>query len=661
MATPPTSAEQPPQLPNIPTSCSPIIVNNDLAGVKPPSFVWDSSDLPQAFKKFRRYCEIFLSTPTYSSKKPEEIVNFILLWMGPRGVEIFDNLKNLTEADKRTPTKVWEAFSTYFEPKTNYRLARFQLREMVQQQGQSIDAFLTQLTAQAQKCKFPDPTITDDNILDQIIKGTAHDTVRKKFLDTDPDKLTLDAALNMARTFEATAQQILRFNQPQTAVNTVSRQRTTHTPTSKTVFSSSPSPSTLHKCRNCGGHHDRFKCPAHNSQCSYCHKFGHWAQVCLTKARRDVVNKAKTPAPPPTQTPRTNSRRRGQHKQRNVHSVEQQEEPIPYDSIESFHFDSIGRNDSPTQAFAELNIKLRRDTFATLKGKVDTGAQGNILPMRTYKNMYPQHIDCNGNPTLTKPNKDILTAYCGNKVKHYGTIDIPCQYKDSKWRNTTFYVAQTTGSVIYGLPTCAALGIVVLNCSVNLNNNTEITSAKDLQTFYSDRFKGIGKFPNKCHLTLKEDAHPIKHPPRKAPILLQERIKEELKRMEDLEVIRKVSENTDWISSITYVHKANGALRICLDPKDLNQNLKRGQHHIPTMEELGHKFAEATVFSKLDARSGYWCIELDTESQPLTTFNTPYGHYCFQRLPFGLNVSQDIFQAAMDENLEPRRCHLNCR
>ena len=45
---------------------------------------------------------------------------------------------------------------------------------------------------------FPDLTITDDNVLDQIIKGTAHDAVRKKFIDTDPDKLTLDAALNMA-------------------------------------------------------------------------------------------------------------------------------------------------------------------------------------------------------------------------------------------------------------------------------------------------------------------------------------------------------------------------------------------------------------------------------------------------------------------------------
>ena len=36
----------------------------------------------------------------------------------------------------------------------------------------------------------------------------------------------------------------------------------------------------------------------------------------------------------------------------------------------------------------------------------------------------------------------------------------------------------------------------------------------------------------------------------------------------------------------------------------------------------------------------------------LTTFRTPVGRYCFTRLPFGLNISQDIFQQCMDEILE---------
>ena len=58
------------------------------------------------------------------------------------------------------------------------------------------------------------------------------------------------------------------------------------------------------------------------------------------------------------------------------------------------------------------------------------------------------------------------------------------------------------------------------------------------------------------------------------------------------------------------------------------------------------------VFSKLDAKSGYWSIKLDEESQKLTTFQTPFGRYCFQRLPFGLSVSQDIYQMEIDHILE---------
>ena len=101
-----------------------------------------------------------------------------------------------------------------------------------------------------------------------------------------------------------------------------------------------------------------------------------------------------------------------------------------------------------------------------------------------------------------------------------------------------------------------------------------------------------------------------------------------------------------------YAIKQDGSLRVCLDPKDLNKALKRGQHHIPTTEELTHRFSGATVFSKLDAKSGYWSVVLDDDSQLLTTFNSPVGRFCFQRLPFGLNISQDVFQSAMDRILD---------
>ena len=128
---------------------------------------------------------------------------------------------------------------------------------------------------------------------------------------------------------------------------------------------------------------------------------------------------------------------------------------------------------------------------------------------------------------------------------------------------------------------------------------------------------------------------------------MTEELHEELKHMEDLDVIRKVSEPTDWVSSIALSRKSNDHLRVCLDPRDLNKALKRTHHRTPTLEEITFKLSGAQVFSKLDARHGYWSVVLDDESSLLTTFNSPDGRFCYKRLPFGLNVPQDIFLDAL--------------
>ena len=122
--------------------------------------------------------------------------------------------------------------------------------------------------------------------------------------------------------------------------------------------------------------------------------------------------------------------------------------------------------------------------------------------------------------------------------------------------------------------------------------------------------------------------------------------------MEKQGVIPKVSEHTDCCSSLAYSVKKDGSFRICIDPQKLIQALKRCPHKVPTLEELNPQFAGSTVFSNLDAKAGYWSVHLDPDSQLVTTFRTPFGQYCWTRLPFGLRVSQDIFQARMDEILE---------
>ena len=122
--------------------------------------------------------------------------------------------------------------------------------------------------------------------------------------------------------------------------------------------------------------------------------------------------------------------------------------------------------------------------------------------------------------------------------------------------------------------------------------------------------------------------------------------------MECLGVITCVDEPMDWVSSITYVQKANGELHLCLDPCDLNEAICHDHHKTPTLEEVAHKFTHSLFFTKLDACHGYWSIVLHQDSSLLTTFNSPFGRYCFLQLPFGLACSQDIFQKKMDQILK---------
>ena len=119
------------------------------------------------------------------------------------------------------------------------------------------------------------------------------------------------------------------------------------------------------------------------------------------------------------------------------------------------------------------------------------------------------------------------------------------------------------------------------------------------------------------------------HAPRKYPIALCPKVKEHLNKMECLGVITHVDKPTDWVSSITYIQKANGKLCLCLDPCDLNKAICCDHHKMPTVEEVAHEFAHSCFFTKLDAYHGYWSIVLDQDFSLLTTFNSPFRRYFF--------------------------------
>ena len=118
--------------------------------------------------------------------------------------------------------------------------------------------------------------------------------------------------------------------------------------------------------------------------------------------------------------------------------------------------------------------------------------------------------------------------------------------------------------------------------------------------------------------------------------------------MEKMGIISKVNKPTAWVNQVVVSPKKNGELRICLDPRELNRALQREHYTIPVLEDVLHQLGDSSVFSKLDLKSGYWHITLD-EYASFLTFQTCFGRYRYLRLPFGLNVSAEIFQKKVHE------------
>ena len=124
---------------------------------------------------------------------------------------------------------------------------------------------------------------------------------------------------------------------------------------------------------------------------------------------------------------------------------------------------------------------------------------------------------------------------------------------------------------------------------------------QEILSQYSSCFEGIGCFPGdpyKFHL--KPDHKPARHAPRKVQVHLEAAFKEEIESLVKQGILEEVKEHTDWVNSYVLVEKDTGnhhvpnhtvkkKLRICLDPRDLNEALEREPYHTRSVDEITAK------------------------------------------------------------------------
>ena len=129
-----------------------------------------------------------------------------------------------------------------------------------------------------------------------------------------------------------------------------------------------------------------------------------------------------------------------------------------------------------------------------------------------------------------------------------------------------------------------------------------------------------------------------------------------LRNMEEVGTIRK--SNSPWSGSIVLVKKKDGNLRFCIDLRKLNARTVKDAYALPRIEETLDYLAGSKWFSALDLNLGYWQVELDEESKPLTAFNAgPLGFYECEQMPFGATNTPATFQRMMETCLGD--LHLN--
>ena len=113
------------------------------------------------------------------------------------------------------------------------------------------------------------------------------------------------------------------------------------------------------------------------------------------------------------------------------------------------------------------------------------------------------------------------------------------------------------------------------------------------------------------HIEVKDNVKPVLTPVRKVSHALKPKLEKELKQMVDLEdIIEPIEKPTDWVNGLVIVEKPNGKLRICLDPRPLNNAIKYEHLHLPTAER-GNIFSNiwSLLFLKTRCFPGIFVIK----------------------------------------------------
>ena len=600
---------------------APIFTSN----VPVPPKIELSGNLANNWKQWKQVWSAYELVTRLNEQTDEYRVAAFITCIGPKALTIHNGLPFQSEDEKKNLAKILELWESYCLGKTNIIYERYRFNNRNQDTGESIDTYASNLRSLSDTCNFG--TLKDEMIRDRIVCGVRDSSLRKKLLQVP--ELTLEKCIDMCRSAEGTSTQL----------EATSSQNSHAPPPPEVNFVKKPSKgadksSFVKDCRFCGQTHEkeRSKCPAFGKICSACQKENHFALKCSQKKK-------------PHKTKKPGNRKPLQKHSVNQFDFDESEEEILSISCSEEEINAVDNHSNKILATMKIGGK-------DVKMLIDSGASCNVLPIK----YLPKG-------TVVEKSSHTLKMYSKSTMSAVGTAKISLvNPKKMESYLIDFIIVDGNFAPLLGLETAQKMKLLVVQTQ-NILSIREVTLSCDAQkpkftrdsvmSEYSDVFgEELGRMEGKVHLETDPNVAPTVMPPRRVPVALKEKLKNELDRLTQRKVISPIQEPTDWVSSMIAAKKPDGNIRLCIDPHYLNLALKRSHYPLPVIEEILPELSKAKVFSKADLKEGFLQVELDEESSKLTVFQTPWERYRFHRMPFGITPAPEIFQMKLDQSLE---------